>query len=471
MPLIKNRKLIIKMFFAIVLLSVILFFLKEFISNYFVRLNLNTIDAPGKGSRVLVFSPHNDDETLGAGELIKNTLKNGGDVKVVFITNGDGFKQAIQFDYFNINPKPEDYINFGYERQKESTEALKTLGLPRDKIIFLGYPDGGISNLWSTNWERRNSYISAHTQTSTSPYRNSFTKNAVYSGESLSEDIRKIINDFKPTHIVYPHPNDRHPDHWATNAFVKYVIASEGYTPDKEWLYLVHRGDWPTPMKREISMYLVPPAKLVNIGTSWFAFDFSKDDVLEKEKVIHLYKTQIKTLRLLMTAFERKNELFGEYNNSKLYTSQNASDAIMPNSSNQVIEDPLQDAFNLELSKGSDITGVYVEEGLNKEINIFLKVDGEMESFTRYDINIVFFNNSEISRLNLEVKDNKISAKHSSNQSILNIDGTKVSTNEKIIHVVIPKGVTGEFKNIFINATTSIEDRAMDKTAWRMLQY
>ena len=42
-------------------------------------------------TRLMVFSPHPDDETLGAGGLIQWVLRMGGKVKVVFMTNGDGF--------------------------------------------------------------------------------------------------------------------------------------------------------------------------------------------------------------------------------------------------------------------------------------------------------------------------------------------------------------------------------------------
>lgn len=242
------HKLIILVLLISAALFLSAFFLREYISNYLVKLNLEDVELPGEGSRVLIFAPHNDDEVLGAGMLINKVLQNKGQVKVVMLTNGDGYKNAIAFDYLNLNPKPADYINFGYNRQKETIRALEILGLPKEDIIFLGYPDGGISYLWNTNWEKTNPFTSSFTQTYTSPYSNSYTRYAVYSGESLASDIIDIINQYKPTHVIYPHPNDRHPDHWATNCFVKYALAQSGYSPISEWLYLVHRGDWPTPM-------------------------------------------------------------------------------------------------------------------------------------------------------------------------------------------------------------------------------
>ncbi len=469
MKWLRYKKKIMFTILLIILISILLFFFREFISNYLVRFNLTDIEAPGKNSKVLIFSPHNDDEVLGAAELIKNSVKSGAEVKVVLITNGDGFKEAIQFDYFNLHPKPKDYIKFGYTRQQESINALKTLGVPEKNITFLGYPDGGVSYLWSSYWDREHLYISKNTQSNKSPYSNSYTKGSLYAGESVVSDMTKIINDYKPTHIIYPHPNDRHPDHWAVNAFVKYTLTTMNYKPNKEWLYLVHRGDWPTPMKKEISMYLVPPAKLMDIDTNWHAFSIGIDDIKEKEKVIHFYKTQIRTLGPLMTAFERKNELFGEYKNLDIKTSKYKEENIIPSVDNKIISDPLQDALTLEISKGSDIHSIYLQQDYNKNLNFFIETDGEIEESTKYSINLILFQDNKNSKLNIGVKNNKVTNENISKESITNINGIKSEYNKNILHITIPYSIVGDFKHIFVNANTSIEDRMLDRTAWRMI--
>ena len=48
-------------------------------------------------SRVLVFAPHCDDETLGVGGLMKTLKDAKTPVRTVFFTNGDGFRIAAQF--------------------------------------------------------------------------------------------------------------------------------------------------------------------------------------------------------------------------------------------------------------------------------------------------------------------------------------------------------------------------------------
>ena len=74
-------------------------------------------------------------------------------------------------------------------------------------------------------------YTNKFTDFNISPYDNSFTPDVPYTGKNLSADIMKIVEEFQPDYLVYPHPNDRHLDHWATNAFVKYTLNKIGFCP------------------------------------------------------------------------------------------------------------------------------------------------------------------------------------------------------------------------------------------------
>lgn len=468
MSLSRKFKILLEVLLIFLLMAIGLFFSKEFLLNYFVKINLNAIEAPGKNSRVLIFSPHNDDEVLGSAELIRKTIKNGGEVKVVLITNGDGFKGAMQLDYLNINPKPIDYIKFGYTRQQESITALGKLGLSKENIIFLGYPDGGISSLWNLNWDI--AYRSSYTQTDKTPYSNSLTSGTLFTGENLVSDITKTIEDYKPTYIVMPHPNDNHPDHWSTNSFVKYALEKLNYKPEKELLYLVHRGDWPTPMKKNETMYLVPPYKLINTGTNWSALNLSKSEISEKASTIHVYKTQLRTLGILMSAFERKNELFGEYADLPLISNRKDDKDINADNLNKVITDPLKDALTLEISRSSDIYKIYAETSKNGNLHVFLQTDGNIDEDTTYNINLIAFNENKSSRLNIEQLNGTLTSKSVSKESVMNIQGVTTETKGKIIHIVIPQSTFGDYKSIFINGATFNKDKMMDKTAWRMLK-
>jgi LmbE family N-acetylglucosaminyl deacetylase len=449
--------------------AIFLFLTKEFIANYMVKMNMGKIDIPQKNSRVLIFAPHNDDETLGAGAFIKMALKNGCIVKLVMVTNGDGFSDAVKIEDLKANPKPSDYIEFGYARQKETIAAMKVFGLSEKDIVFLGYPDGGVSHLWSSNWDKSNPFTSKFTAVDKTPYTNSYTKGALYSGSSIVDDITKIIEDYKPTHIIYPHPNDRHPDHWATNALVKYVLTKINYTPEKQWLYLVHRGDWPTPMKRDATMYLVPPAKLANTGTQWYAADMGAEEIKVKTTAIHLYKTQIKLLRLLMTAFERKNEMFGEYNNLLLISNVRDDSKISKDAQNKIINDPLQDAINLEVGKSADISGMYAEDSKENNLHFFIELDSKVEETPSYHLNLLFINDNNTRHLNLILHNKKLTAVKIADDSIVDIKNINFKINGKIIEFIVPESSIGNYKHIFVNASTMLGSEGLDKTAWRML--
>lgn len=469
MKLSKGIKLTLKVGLSFIALAVILFFAREFISNIFVRISLTGINSAGKGDRVLVMAPHCDDEVLGSAEFIKKTLKNGGRVKVVLITNGDGFKSALQFDYLDIRPKPADYIRFGYVRQKESETALKRVGLSKDNVSFLGYPDGGIAYLFYTNWSKSEPYKSSDTATDRTPYNNSFTKGALYCGENLQADIEKIITDYKPNYIIYPHPNDRHPDHMAVNAFTKYTITKLNYKPDKELLYLVHRGDWPTPLKRDTNMYLVPPAKLVNTGTDWHALKLNNAEISEKSDTINCYKTQIKILAPLLNAFERKNELFGEYGNVTLVSRGKSDDSIVSDTSNMVIINPKQDTLGLEIAKGANILEIHAEKSNTNNLHILAVLDDDFDRYIQYSLNLIYFKGNEVKRLNILFNNNKVFNMSTGSKSM--VEDTSITNKSKgnILHFIIPDTISGEFHHAFTNMYSSVEDRVMDRTAWRMI--
>ncbi len=61
-------------------------------------------------TRLMIFSPHPDDESLGAGGLIQRVLQAGGRVKVVFLTNGDGFPEGVEKEEHVSHPTAK--LNF-----------------------------------------------------------------------------------------------------------------------------------------------------------------------------------------------------------------------------------------------------------------------------------------------------------------------------------------------------------------------
>src|SRR2546430_1079398 len=73
---------------------------------------------------------------------------------------------------------------------------------------------------------------------------------ADYVGMYLTSVIARVLEDFRPTVVVIPHPYDRHPDHVHTTYFVteavQHLRGRGDLSPTLTVLtYLVHFPSWP----------------------------------------------------------------------------------------------------------------------------------------------------------------------------------------------------------------------------------
>jgi LmbE family N-acetylglucosaminyl deacetylase len=263
------------------------------------------------GDRILVIAPHPDDETIGAGGLIFREKKLGKTVKVVIMTNGDGFRKAAEKIFRVGRPQPADYLELGKIRQQEAINAMANLGLTSKDVVFLGYGDGSLAALWDGYWDHTKLY-KARNGYSRSPYSNSFEKNAPYCGENVVKNLREIFAGYRPTDIFYPDPDDMHPDHWATSNFVKFAVGELNYKP-RLYTYLVHHYQWPVPLLYAPGAELLPPAALKSVGTDWHVYTLDREEIETKHRAMLEYKSQYKVMPEFLDAFIRRNELFGTY--------------------------------------------------------------------------------------------------------------------------------------------------------------
>lgn len=90
-------------------------------------------------------APHPDDESIAAAGVIARAVSEKEDIQMVMVTNGDGFKKALKNFAETGVPESGDYLNLGRARQEETLRALASLGLAREKLLFLGYPDGALN--------------------------------------------------------------------------------------------------------------------------------------------------------------------------------------------------------------------------------------------------------------------------------------------------------------------------------------
>src|SRR5882724_2787055 len=91
--------------------------------------------------RIIVVAPHPDDEVLGAGGLIQQACAVGAEVHVIYLTSGDHNQIAFKLYKLRLHFSPRQYIAFGELRQREAESAAGILGMTREQLTFLGYPD------------------------------------------------------------------------------------------------------------------------------------------------------------------------------------------------------------------------------------------------------------------------------------------------------------------------------------------
>ncbi|PKO05088.1 MAG: hypothetical protein CVU41_13690 [Chloroflexi bacterium HGW-Chloroflexi-3] len=292
-----------------------------------------TITTPEK---LLVIAPHPDDELLASGGVMQNVIAKGGEVKVVVVTNGDGeLISRFMKDPLSL-PKAENYIGFGEYRQKETMQALESIGVDHNNVFFLGYPDGMISKLWESDWSIHSPLKASYTKTDSSPYQNTYNKQAMYRGSDLFEDLLAIITDFQPNIILVPHPEDTHLDHASVSNFSQFtiaqMIASNQQPVPIVYAYIVHYKGYPMLRRENSKNFLLPPAALANNGEGWYTYSLSLSEKEKKEDALKMYKSQLRTSGYYLQSFVRNNEIFYDLPVTQMSPVDFESDDLMENS-------------------------------------------------------------------------------------------------------------------------------------------
>jgi LmbE family N-acetylglucosaminyl deacetylase len=265
--------------------------------------------------RVLVFAPHPDDETLAAGGLIARLVRQRAAVRVTFVTNGDGWPWAAQEEFSRKKPTDEDYVALGELRQREALAATRQLGLKQHDVTFLGFPDGGLAELWRNHWSRALPYTSPFTKEDQPPYEGIVSPDAEYDGQDLTSVITRLLRDMKPNVVIIPHPYDTHLDHAHTGYFVTealYALQSHHVLRPNVMVltYLVHNPLWP-PSLRDIHEPLIPPSMHRIPDTIWKEIVLSREEFSAKTSALSAYRSQIEASSDFLHRFLRPNEVFG----------------------------------------------------------------------------------------------------------------------------------------------------------------
>jgi LmbE family N-acetylglucosaminyl deacetylase len=360
--------------------------------------SLIPIPLPGH-QRLLVLAPHCDDETLGAGGLILAAQRAGMEVRVVIATNGDGFLFATMQDFHRLYPRAQDFIRMGNLRQQESLAALHVLGIAPEQVTFLGYPDRGTPSLWNENWSAADPYRSPYINATHSPYPITYNPDSVYAGEDYLADLRSILDSYRPDLIIYPHPDDVHPDHWGLSVFTRLALAMQErddstYRPEV-YAYLVHRPDFPVQKELHPTCILVPPPLLYSIYPDWFRLDLPSGDTALKGNAVEQYKSQLPLLRDLMVSFVRANELFARPEPAALATiasGEPLNPATWQDASGQIIgpvqKDPVRDLISRQVVAAADLVALYAAQTADGSLAICAQARGDAESGLIYTLRV-----------------------------------------------------------------------------------
>ncbi len=350
--------------------------------------------------RILILAPHCDDETLGSAGLIQEALRKNIQVRVVIATNGDGFLFATMEDFRRIYPTHADFIRMGNLRQRESLAAMRVLGLQSGQVTFLSYPDRGTPALWNNHWSAKNPYRSPYIGENKSPYPVTYDPKSVYTGEDYLADLQAILTSYRPDLIIYPHPNDVHPDHWGLSAFTRLAVAllekaDPSYHPDM-YAYLVHRPDFPEPKGLLPDENLLPPALLYDIYPDWWRLDLSQGETALKEQAVFQYKSQLPLLRELLDSFIRTNELFAQPQPATLadLSSGDAHDpASWQDAGGQAIppiqKDPVQDFFTRDAISSADLVAAYAVRTPDASLVLCGQVRDDADSPLSYTLRVL----------------------------------------------------------------------------------
>ncbi len=174
-------------------------------------------DSQFKNKKVMVIVPHEDDDLLISGQVLPSMYKNGADVRVVFATNGD--KRVST-----------------YTRQSEACNALEKLGIPREKVIFLGYPDGTQLYVGKKAFSFSSGWDHTYAGKGFKDYHfDRFGTHAKYTAENMVDDIESVVLEYRPDYILAI-DFDTHTDHRGVSisfekAMERILKKESGYTP------------------------------------------------------------------------------------------------------------------------------------------------------------------------------------------------------------------------------------------------
>ncbi|MET0281885.1 MAG: PIG-L family deacetylase, partial [Steroidobacteraceae bacterium] len=266
------------------------------------------MEAPRAGERILVVSPHPDDETLCCAGYIQQAVRAGAQVSIAWLTAGDGFELDALLVEHHLRLKGLGMRRLGAQRMDEARAAGERMAVPAANMYLLGYPDRGLGALLAAN--QASPWRSPYTETSAIPYLRVLAPGAPYTGASLERDFATVLAAAQPTLILVSAPEELHPDHAAAPRLVERVLAARGLHIPVRY-YLIHAGrDWPAPRGLHPELELTPPPTAAT--RTWQSFELTPELREGKRITLEAHRSQLEIMRPFLDSFVRRNELFAQ---------------------------------------------------------------------------------------------------------------------------------------------------------------
>jgi LmbE family N-acetylglucosaminyl deacetylase len=453
----------------IITVSLVLIILIEYFPNVFYpKMKFDKMPEIQTSDRILILAPHPDDEAIAASGVIQKSLETGARVKVVYLTNGD----ANQLSFIVFEKKliafPRQFIHSGELRRKESIAGMKTLGLNEDNLVYLGYPDFGTLEMMYKYWGDSNAYKSHITNNSEVPYPECLSPGVPYRGESIVNDLKIVISDFKPTKIFVSSPVDLNKDHRALYLFTQVVLWDlwdKLETKPLLFTYLVHSYSFPNPKGYRPLQELLPPQAIMGNEIAWSKLELSPGEVLKKYNAIQNYESQIKYKPSFLVSFARSDELFGQFSDISL-SSQNNIDIkdIKWQGVGLIHGSNFDSQYNqglLGLSYAAAGNNIYVKVGLKRlidkdfGISIFLLGYSKSKDFSNMPkIHVI------IGATGIKIMDKNV---------LISTSEDKLVYEGNSLIIRVPLDDLGNPDYILSSAETKAHDIPLDATAWRVI--
>lgn len=128
---------------------------------------------------VMIFSPHQDDESLGCGGMIARKVLSGAEVKIIFMTDG----RTSHAPFIGS----EELIAM---REREAVAAGLQLGVREEDVHFLEFEDGTLQLMHARARDR----------------------------------VGELLELYQPKQVFIPYYREPPPDHWVTNHVVRAAL-------------------------------------------------------------------------------------------------------------------------------------------------------------------------------------------------------------------------------------------------------